>query len=248
MAKENARMSDSDLSPDSGDMWTHGCPNKPVWSSGGNYRAGSDGTSSFEDYEHTVDNLALEAVGQNWSSEVVSLFSEESSDGGGFELPHGQWTFHAKKCGDCVLGELNIAGLTSFTVFTVPEQLCCGFVTARKPLSPWTGSDKKKERDVVSEMKGEGTWATGWQFRKKIWDWVVWELFSLLFEFELACLCPSIFVTVWTSCAFFSEWGWSFFSHVCLLVKCVQFSRSEGGLATFSKAFGHSRKDGFSWL
>ena len=36
----------------------------PVWSSGGDEWAGSEGTPSFEDYEHNVDNLALEIVGQ----------------------------------------------------------------------------------------------------------------------------------------------------------------------------------------
>ena len=35
-----------------------------VWSSVGDERARSEGTSSFEDYEHNVDNLALEVVGQ----------------------------------------------------------------------------------------------------------------------------------------------------------------------------------------
>ena len=51
--------SDSDSSPELRDMWMYGCPKSPVWSSGGDEFAGSEGTSSFEDYEHNVDNLAL---------------------------------------------------------------------------------------------------------------------------------------------------------------------------------------------
>ena len=39
-------------------------------------RAGSEGTSSLEQHEHNVGNLALEVVGQNWSSEVISVFLE----------------------------------------------------------------------------------------------------------------------------------------------------------------------------
>ena len=38
--------------------------------------AGSEGTSSLEHHEHNVGNLALEVVGQNWSSEVISVFLE----------------------------------------------------------------------------------------------------------------------------------------------------------------------------
>ena len=53
--------SDGDSSPELRDMWKYGCPKSPVWSSGGDECAGSEGTSSFEDYEHNVDNLALEA-------------------------------------------------------------------------------------------------------------------------------------------------------------------------------------------
>ena len=40
-------------------------------------RARSEDMSSFEDCEHNVDTLTLEVVGQNWSSEVVSLCLED---------------------------------------------------------------------------------------------------------------------------------------------------------------------------
>ena len=49
----------------------------PVWSSNGVEWAGSDDASSLEYHEHTVGNLAIEVVGQNWSSEVISLFLED---------------------------------------------------------------------------------------------------------------------------------------------------------------------------
>ena len=47
-----------------------------VWSSNGVEWAGCE-DASLECYEHNVGNLAIEVVGQNWSSEVVSLFLEE---------------------------------------------------------------------------------------------------------------------------------------------------------------------------
>ena len=48
-----------------------------VWGSNSVEWAGSEGTSSLEYYEHNVGNLAIEVVGQNWSSEVISLFFED---------------------------------------------------------------------------------------------------------------------------------------------------------------------------
>ena len=74
MAEENALRSDSDFSPDLGGMWRYGCAQSPVWSS--NEWTGSEVTSSLEYYERIVDSLALEVVGQNWSSEVISFFLE----------------------------------------------------------------------------------------------------------------------------------------------------------------------------
>ena len=51
-------------------------PKKPcVWSS--NEWTGSEDAPSLEYYEHNVDNLALEVVGQDWSSEVISLLVED---------------------------------------------------------------------------------------------------------------------------------------------------------------------------
>ena len=78
MAEVNALRSDSDFSPYSGDMWRYGCPKSPVWSS--NEWAGSEDASSLEWYEHNVENLAIEVVGQNWSS--VVLFSSLGRLGG----------------------------------------------------------------------------------------------------------------------------------------------------------------------
>ena len=75
MAQENAFRSDNDFSLDSG---TRACmvakkkKKSPVWTSGGDDCAGTEGTSSCEDYEHNVDNLTLEG-----SSEVISLFLDD---------------------------------------------------------------------------------------------------------------------------------------------------------------------------
>ena len=46
----------------------------PVWSGDGFEGERSEDTSSVEYYEHNVDYLAIEVVGQKWSSEVISLF------------------------------------------------------------------------------------------------------------------------------------------------------------------------------
>ena len=102
MAEETALRLDGDSCPKLRDMWRYGCPKNTVWSSVGDEWAGSEGTSSFEDYEHNVDNLALEVVG--------------------LELPHGNGHFMPRNEG-CVLSELKFAELTSFAVFTEPEQL-----------------------------------------------------------------------------------------------------------------------------
>ena len=40
-----------------------------------------------EYYEHNVGNLALEVVGQNWSSEVISVFGRLGGRAGGIKLP-----------------------------------------------------------------------------------------------------------------------------------------------------------------
>ena len=78
MAEENALRADGDSSPEPGDnveVWLS--KKSLVWSGGGIDWAGSEGTCSFGEYEHNVDNLALEVNGQNWSGEMVGLFLED---------------------------------------------------------------------------------------------------------------------------------------------------------------------------
>ena len=77
MAEESALWSDRGSSPDPGEMWKYGCPKSPVWSGDGFEGERSESTSTLEYYEHNVDNLAIEVVGQNWSSDVISLFLED---------------------------------------------------------------------------------------------------------------------------------------------------------------------------
>ena len=76
-AEENALRSNSDSSHDSGNMWRYGCPKSLVWGSNGVEWAGSEDASSLEYDEHNVGHLAVEVVGQKWSSEVISLFLED---------------------------------------------------------------------------------------------------------------------------------------------------------------------------
>ena len=118
-----------------GDMCRYGCPKSPGWSSGGFDWAGSEGTYSFEDYEHNVDNLALEVVGQKLSGEVVSLFLED------WELVPVALSWHVamdllcQEMRDACWVSSKVAELTSFAVFTVPEPLSCGIVAAKGPFS-----------------------------------------------------------------------------------------------------------------
>ena len=58
----------------------------------------------------------------------------------GIELPHGNGPPLLRN-ERCVSGELRVAGLTSFTVITVPEKFSCGTGTAKAFLSPWKGCD-----------------------------------------------------------------------------------------------------------
>ena len=66
----------------------YGCPKSPVRSGDGFEGERSESTSTLEYYEHTVDNLAIEVVRQNSSSEVIPLFLEVWEVGrDGIELP-----------------------------------------------------------------------------------------------------------------------------------------------------------------
>ena len=92
----------------------------PVWGgSNGVEWAGSEGTSSLEHHEHNVGTLALEVVGQSWSSEVISLFLEDLEVGRVASSCHLSMDLMPRNEG-CVLGELRVAGFPSFTVFRVP--------------------------------------------------------------------------------------------------------------------------------
>ena len=124
MAEENALRSDRVSSPDLGEMWKYGCPKSQVWSDDGLEEERGEDTSSVEYYEHTVDNLAIEVVGQNWSSEMVSLslFLEESGSSGGIKLPQGNERFMPSN-ERCVQGELRVSGFSSLLVFDVPKEL-----------------------------------------------------------------------------------------------------------------------------
>ena len=81
-----------------------------VLSSNGVEWAGSEDVTSLEYYEHNVGNLAIEVVGQNWSSEVVSLFLGKL----------GGWAGGTELSVDLLCEEMReprFAGFTSFTVF-----------------------------------------------------------------------------------------------------------------------------------
>ena len=77
MSEENTSGSSGSTFPDLGDTWRYGCPRSPDWDSDVDSWTESEGTCSVEQYEHNVESLALEVIGQNWSGETVSLFLED---------------------------------------------------------------------------------------------------------------------------------------------------------------------------
>ena len=116
-----------------------------VWSS--KEWAGSEDASFLEYYEHNVENLAVEGVGQNWSSEVISLFLEDLEVGRAALNCHWSIGPAVPRNEGCVYGELRVAVFSSITVFRVPEKFSCG--TAAKPFS-------HRERAVVRNRRGPG--------------------------------------------------------------------------------------------
>ena len=94
MAEENALRSNSDSSLDLG-MAAQTALCAAEW-------AGSEDASSLEYYEHNVGNLAIEVVGQNyWSSEVISLFSEDWDIGRVASSCHAcQWNLSCQEMRD----------------------------------------------------------------------------------------------------------------------------------------------------
>ena len=116
LAEEIALRSDSDPSPDLGACGGMAAQKKKFWRSNGVEWAGSEATSSLEYHEHNVGNLALEVVGQNWSSEVISFLRRLGGWAGGIKLPLVNGPFMPRNEG-CVLGELRVAGSPSFAVF-----------------------------------------------------------------------------------------------------------------------------------
>ena len=96
---------------------------------------------------------SLGEIGQvKWSLFFLGGFGART---GGFKLPHGNGSFMPRNEG-CVLGELKIAGLTSFAVFSSARAALLWICHSSKAcLSPWTGCDNKKERDMVRENEGQ---------------------------------------------------------------------------------------------
>ena len=90
--RKNASVSSGCLPPDVGDTWRNGCPKSPDWDSDVVSWTESEGASSFDQYEHNVESLALDFLGQNWSGEKISLFLEDWEFAkSSLELPHSSW-------------------------------------------------------------------------------------------------------------------------------------------------------------
>ena len=155
MAEESARRSDRDSSRDLGEVWKYGCPKSPVWRDDGLEGGRSQDTSSMEYYEHDVHNLTIEVGGQDWSSEVISLFLEDWEVGRvARRLVSGPFVPGNE---GCMQGELRVSGFSSLLVFGVPKKLSGGVVTAAKPFSH--RGRAVTTREFGERYEGEGTCA-----------------------------------------------------------------------------------------
>ena len=76
-AAESASASSGSQSHDLGGAWRCGCPKSLDWDRDVESWTESEGTSSSDECEHNVESLALNAVGQNWSGDKISLFLED---------------------------------------------------------------------------------------------------------------------------------------------------------------------------
>ena len=116
----------------------------------------SETSCGGEEYEHNNECRAIEVIGQDWSSEVVALFLED------WKL--GRVALSCHMAVDLLCQEMRDACWVSSeplnsprSLFTVSKKFSCGTVTAAKPFSHRGRAVTLKERDVVRDMKGEGT-------------------------------------------------------------------------------------------
>ena len=89
----------------------------PVWSDDGLEEERGEDTSSVEYYEHNVDNLAIEVVGQ---SEVITLFLDIREVGPVALSCHLSMDLLCQEMRDACVGELRVSGFCSLLVFGVP--------------------------------------------------------------------------------------------------------------------------------
>ena len=68
---------------------------------------------------HNVGNLAIEVVGQNWSSEVIALFLKDWEVGRVALSCHLSMDLFMPRNDGYVQGELRVAGLSLFTVLNM---------------------------------------------------------------------------------------------------------------------------------
>ena len=90
--------------------------------------------------EHTVDDLAIEVVGQHWTSEAISLSTEDWEVGRVPSSCHLSTDLFVSRNEECVQGELRVSGFPSLSVFREPKKVSGRIViSSRAFLSPWTG-------------------------------------------------------------------------------------------------------------
>ena len=152
MAEENALRSDRDSSLDLGEMWNYGCPKSLVWSDDGLEEERGEDTSPAEYYELDVDDLAIEVVGQNRTSEVISPFLEDWEVRRVASSCHLSMDLLCQEMRD-VQGELRASGFSSLLLFGVPKKLSGGIVTAAKLFSHRGRAVTSRRTNLVRDIK-----------------------------------------------------------------------------------------------
>ena len=100
-------------------------------------------------YEHNNECRAIEAIGQDWSSEVVALFLEDWELGRVALSRHMTLDLLCQETKGCMLGYLRVAGFSSFTAFAVSGRFSFGRV---RGLSAWKVNWHSQRKALLSTV------------------------------------------------------------------------------------------------
>ena len=169
LATENVLCSDRDSSLVLREIWKYSCPKNLIYSSEDYDEEGSENTSSEKYYEYNNENLVIQVVGQNWSSEVIPFFCLENWDVGRLSF---SWllslTLMCPEMKDSVKGVQSLWILFVPYVRNVIEALWWNCHSSIIFLSSWTDCEHKGQ-GFDDGNEGEVMWVTN----PSEWCWSV---------------------------------------------------------------------------